>query len=63
MSKTQQNHYLGRLVELEYLTKEGFANRGYRYKISHWDDQGALRSRIKEHLLDQLMSLETDRPG
>ncbi len=63
VSKTQQNHYLGRLVELEYLTKEGFANRGYRYKISHWDDQGALRSRIKEHLLDQLMSLETDRPG
>jgi DNA primase len=57
LGKTQQHHHLTRLLELEYLTKRGFANRGYRYRVSHWDDQGALRQRIKDSLLDQLNHL------
>lgn len=57
LGKTQQHHYLTRLVELEYLTKEGFANRGFRYKVAHWDDMQALRSRIKTDLLAQLEGL------
>ena len=58
MSKTQQHRYVGRLVALEYLRQLGFANRGYRYRIAHWDDQGALRSRIKQQLDEQIEALE-----
>ncbi|MEM7574209.1 MAG: toprim domain-containing protein [Bacteroidota bacterium] len=57
VSKTQQHRYLRRLVELEYLRQEGFANRGYRYKIAHWDDQAALRERIKASLDEQIVGL------
>ena len=60
VSKTQQNRQLTRLVELEYLTKEGFANRGYRYRIRRWDDQAALRSRLKTELLRQVAGLSAD---
>ncbi len=57
LGKTQQHHYLTRLVELEYLQREGFANRGFRYRVTHWDDMAALRSRIKTDLLEQLKGL------
>ena len=57
VSKTQQHRHVSRLVELEYLRQEGFANRGYRYKIAHWDDQEALRGRIKTELTSQIESL------
>jgi hypothetical protein len=63
VSKTQQNRNLTRLVELEYLIKEGFSNRGFRYKISHWDDQAALRGRIKTSLLAQVEALEMGHQG
>ena len=57
VSKTQQHRYLSQLVELEYVRQFGFANRGYRYKIAHWDDQSALRSQLKAHLNQQLTNL------
>ena len=57
VSKTRQHRQLSRLVELEYLRQEGFANRGYRYKIAHWDDQTALRQRIKTELEAQIEAL------
>ena len=56
-SKTQQHRYLQKLVELEYVRQNGFANRGYRYRIAHWDDQGALRKRIREQLDEQIAAL------
>lgn len=64
VGKTQQHHYLNRLVELEYVRQYGFANRGFKYKIHHWDDYTALRARIKQHLQDQLKAIQstTDRP-
>jgi DNA primase len=57
VGKTQQHHHLSRLVELEYLHKTGFANRGYRYRIAHWDNMEATRGRIKTELLQQVESL------
>jgi tRNA A37 N6-isopentenylltransferase MiaA len=57
VSKTQQHRYIGQLIELEYLRQFGFANRGYRYKIAHWDDVAALRAQLKGHLDDQLMAM------
>ncbi len=58
VSKTRQHRQLSRLVELEYIRQEGFANRGYRYKIAHWDDQTALRGRIKNKLNEQIEVLK-----
>ena len=58
VSKTRQHRHLSRLVELEYVRQEGFANRGYRYKIAHWDDQTALRERIKTSLNEQIEALK-----
>ena len=61
MSKSQQHYYMSRLVELEYLRQWGFANRGYRYKIAHWDDMAVLRNRIKTNLQQQLKSIQVVR--
>jgi len=57
LSKSQQHYYISRLVQLEYLQQRGFANRGYRYKIAHWDNMAALRARIKDSLQNQLNAL------
>jgi len=56
--KTQQHHYLTRLVELEYIQQNGFANRGFRYKIVHWDNYKTLRDRIKNNLKEQIEKLK-----
>lgn len=60
LGKTQQHHYLSRLVELEYLQQSGFANRGFRYKIVHWDNYKKLRERIKNNLQKQIEKLKTE---
>ena len=57
VSKTQQHYYLQKLVMLEYLKQSGFANRGFTYKISHWDNMSSLRTRIKDSLDNQLEQL------
>lgn len=45
------------LIDLEYLRQKGFANRGYQYKIAHWDNMTALRGRLKNDLQEQLNTL------
>src|SRR3989339_153355 len=57
LGKTQQHHYINKLLELEYLQQYGFANRGFRYKIVFWDDYTKLREQIKTHLHKQLQVL------
>ena len=58
LGKTQQHHYLNQLIELEYVQQFGFANRGFKYKIVHWDNYTALRERIKKALQSQLDNLK-----
>ena len=57
VSKTQQHRYLRKLVELEYVRQYGHGNRGYRYKIAHWDDMERMRDQISSHLSKQLKQL------
>jgi DNA primase len=57
LSKSRQHYYISRLVELEYLVQYGHANRGYRYRIAHWDNIAAVRARIKDSLQNQLDKL------
>lgn len=57
VSKTQQHIYMSRLVQLEYIRQNGFANRGFTYKIAYWDNMAALRAKIKDSLQNQLEAL------
>jgi DNA primase/predicted transcriptional regulator len=58
ISKAQINRYLQSLTELEYLYSNGFANKGFKYKIAYWDNYEALRKRIKENLSNQIAELK-----
>jgi hypothetical protein len=61
MSKSQLQRYINELIELEYLSVSGgYQNRGLKYKISYWDNITKLRGQIREHLLNQLNSLNND---
>lgn len=57
VSKTQQHRYIQQLVNLEYIRQNGFANRGFTYKIAYWDNMAATRAKIKDSLELQLQSL------
>ena len=59
VGKTQQHHYINQLISLEYIQQNGFANRGFTYKIVHWDNYTALRDRIKNHLTAQLETIKS----
>ena len=61
VGKTQQHSYLRKLLALEYLQQYGHANRGYKYKVVHWDNYAALRQRIQSHLQDQIDQLKTGK--
>lgn len=61
ISKTGLHRYIRDLLSLEYLALVGgYANRGYRYKISYWDNIAKLRDKVKRHLQGQLDQLELD---
>ncbi len=58
ISKSQLQRYINELVQLEYIrSKGGYANKGYRYQITYWDDIEQMRNRIKTYLYDQLNKL------
>lgn len=57
VSKTQQHRYIQQLVNLEYIQQNGFANRGFKYKITYWDNMAGTRARIKDSLFNQLEAL------
>ncbi len=58
VGKSQQHYYINQLVLLEYVQQNGFANRGFKYKIVHWDNHTALRDKIKNHLTAQLETIK-----
>ena len=57
VKKTQQHVYMNKLVQLEYIRQLGYANRGFTYRICHWDNMAAIRTRIKDDLHNQLKTL------
>jgi energy-coupling factor transporter ATP-binding protein EcfA2 len=63
VSKTQLFRYVNDLVRLEYLIQSGgHVNRGFRYRIVHWDNYQGLRSRIRENLEKQLREIKAGTP-
>ena len=61
VSKTGLHRYIRDLLSLEYLALVGgYANRGYKYKVSYWDNIAKLRDKVKRHLQGQLDQLELE---
>lgn len=56
--KTQLQFYLNELVRLEYLKQIGFANKGFKYKISYSDNIQGVRKDLKEAFAKQLEELK-----
>lgn len=58
--KTQLQFYLNDLVRLEYLKQIGYANKGFKYKISYSDNIQKVRKNLKEAFTNQLEQLKTN---
>lgn len=54
LGTTQTRNYIQQLLALEYLQQFGYANRGYTYKISYWDEYSMLRTKIQKDLQYQI---------
>ena len=61
--KTQLQHYINQLVTLEYIKQFGHGNKGFKYKISHFDDIQSVRKKLKEHFINQIKALKTPSPS
>jgi DNA primase len=60
LKKSQLQVYLNELIKYEYIKQLGFANKGYKYKIGHFDNNKLIRSQIKEHFKKQIEQLKKD---
>jgi DNA primase len=58
LKKSQLQIQLNKLVQLEYLKQYGFANKGFKYRIAHWDNMKHLRDKLKLDLEQQLTGLQ-----
>ncbi|PWW19221.1 DNA primase [Chryseobacterium sp. AG844] len=58
--KTQLQFYLNELVRLEYLKQIGFANKGFKYRISYSDNIQKVRKDLKEAFTKQLEQLKSN---
>lgn len=58
--KTQLQFYLNELVRLEYLKQIGFANKGFKYKISYSDNIQKVRKDLKKAFRKQLEELKVN---
>jgi len=64
LSKTQLHRYMNELLELEYLQQTGgYANRGFKYKVSYWDNIQKLKNEIKNYLFNQINNLASQNSG
>lgn len=59
MSKTQLFRYLEELKSLEYITiVGGSVNRGFIYKINHWDDIKKIKKELRSTIQAQIETLK-----
>ncbi|WP_163411592.1 CHC2 zinc finger domain-containing protein [Flavobacterium ajazii] len=59
--KTQLQHYINQLVQLEYIKQFGHGNKGYKYKIYHFDDIQSVRKKLKDHFIQQIKQLNPNQ--
>jgi DNA primase len=58
--KTQLQYYINQLVQLEYIKQYGHGNKGYKYKIFHFDDIQSVRKKLKDHFVKQIEQLKVN---
>lgn len=59
ISKTSLQRYIHDLVSLEYIQQSGgHQNRGYKYKITYWDNIEKIRAEIKNYLYQQIEQMK-----
>ena len=64
ISKTQLHRYLYELIGLEYLQQTGgYANKGFKYRISYWDNIQKLRNEIQSYLYNQINNMASQPFG
>ncbi len=64
ISKTQLHRYLYELIGLEYLQQTGgYANKGFKYRISYWDNIQKLRNEIQSYLYNQINNMVSQTDG
>lgn len=64
ISKTQLHRYMYELISLEYLQQTGgYANKGFKYRVTYWDNLQKLRGEIQGYLFNQIDSLASQPPG
>lgn len=61
--KTQLQYYINQLVQLEYIKQFGHGNKGYKYKIFHFDDIQSVRKKLKDHFTKQIQNLKPNTNG
>jgi len=61
--KTQLQYYINQLVQLEYIKQFGHGNKGYKYKIFHFDDIQSVRKKLKDHFIKQIQNLKPNTNG
>lgn len=59
--KTQLQYYINQLVQLEYIKQYGHGNKGYKYKIFHFDDIQSVRKKLKDHFIQQIKQLNPNK--
>lgn len=60
LSKSRIHSLFNNLKKLEYIqVAEGFANKGYKYRICYWDDLKMLIHKIQNELTYQITQIDT----
>lgn len=54
LSKSQLQRYFTDLLELEYIQLVSRNQKGFKYRIVHWDSLDEIKSRTRKYLYDQL---------
>ena len=59
--KTQLQHYINQLVQLEYIKQYGHGNKGFKYRIAYFDDIQSTRKKLKDHFTQQIKQLHPNK--
>lgn len=60
LKKSQLQVYLNELIKYEYIKQFGFSNKGFTYKVGHFDNVKQVRSELKAHFNKQIEVLKTE---
>lgn len=60
LKKSQLQVYLNELIKYEYIKQYGFSNKGFTYKVGHFDNVKQVRAELKAHFNKQIEVLKTE---